>query len=82
MYVFEIAPDRLVVIHELGTQSYPEVLDDAVMRRAQGWRLLTIDSAVIGFTGSAGNLFFNTGGGGATEVRYTVLFEKVVDAAA
>ena len=80
MYVFEIAPDRLVVIHELAPDGYPEMLDDAVMRRGQGWRLLSIDSAVVGFTGSAGNLLFNTGGGGATEVRYTLLYEKVIDA--
>ena len=41
--------------------------------------MLSVDSQVIGFTGSAGNLIFNTGGGSATEVRYTVLYERLED---
>ena len=77
MHSIEVRPDRIVVVYDVAPEGYMEVYSDAATRRLRGWRMLSIDSQVLGFTGSAGNLLFNTGGGSATEVRYTVLYEKV-----
>ena len=79
MQTFKIGDDRIVVIHDVGPNDYMEVLRDAANRRTEGWRMLSLDSLLTGFTGSAGNVLFNTGGGGATEVRYSVLFERAAD---
>jgi len=65
VHSIEIRPDRIVV-----------VCDAAAERRLRGWRMVSSDSQVLGFTGSAGNLLFNTGGGNAIERRYTVLYEQ------
>lgn len=77
MHSIEVRPDRIVVVYDVAPKDYMEVYDDAATRRLSGWRMLSIDSQALGFMGSAGNLLFNTGGGSATEVRYTVLYEQL-----
>ena len=41
--------------------------------------MLSIDTLTTGFTGTAGNMLFDTGGGHPTRVRITILYERVGD---
>ena len=72
-----VGPDRVVVVYDVKPDDYLDVYNDAAGMRDAGWRMQSIDSQVIRFTGTAANVLFDSGGGYATEVRYTVLYEQV-----
>lgn len=73
----DVRPDRMVVVYVVDPDDYLDVYNDAAGWREGGWRMLSIDSQVIGFTGGASNVLWDSGSGYATKVRYTVLFERV-----
>lgn len=73
----DVRPDRMVVVYLVDPNDYLDVYNDAAGWREAGWRMLSIDSQVIGFTGGASNVLWDSGSGYATEIRYTVLYEKV-----
>jgi len=49
---------------------------DAASRAADGWRIASWDTLTIGFSGTAGNLLFNSGGGFATDVAIAVVYTR------
>ena len=73
----EVGTDRMVIVYLVSANGYEQVYTDAAAWREAGWRMLSIDSQVIGFTGKASNVLFDSGSGYATDIRYTILFEKV-----
>ena len=77
MHTIRVGDDRIVVDHEVHPNDRMPVWNDAAARRLEGWRMLSVDTLVTGYTGSAAQLLLDTGGGSATAVRYTVLYERV-----
>jgi hypothetical protein len=51
--------------------------EDAAQRARDGWRIVSWDALTSGFSGSAGNLLFNSGGGFVTDVAITVVYARV-----
>lgn len=76
--------DQLIVVYvnrdsgtgvEIG-ELFGEVARDAARLRADGWRLVSIGSAPVRQMGTAGNIFFQSGGQYATQMALSALYNR------
>ena len=53
------------------------VATDAAQRRAQGWRLMSVASLGMRQMGTAGNMFFQSGGQYATQAALLATYQRI-----
>jgi hypothetical protein len=73
-----IGDDQLLVTADttLGDALWDWVAADAARRAPDGWRIADIGAVGTQFTGTAGNIAFNTGGGYMTGVTMWILYRR------
>lgn len=67
-----IPPDRMVIEYDVDPKETMDIYNDAAGLRAQGWRMLSIDSYVRAYVHG----WFRPASAPDT-LRFTVLYEKV-----
>ena len=57
------------------------VAADADARSASGWRIVSLDTTITGYTRSAGSVLTNSGTGSPTDVVVTVVYARAATSA-
>jgi len=84
MHEFEAGPGQVLVVYTSGDTggevSVPafarDISADAVLRAADGWRIVSESSFPVRQTGTAGNVFFESGGQFATQPSAIVVYAR------
>ena len=73
-----IGDDQLLVTADtvLGDALWDWVAADAARRATDGWRIVNLGAVGTQFSGTMGNMAFNTGGGYMTGVSLWIVYRK------